>query len=68
MSIIGPRPVTYRELEWFGDDAAELLSVPAGITGLWQASERNGADNMRILKGKIEKAIFEKLLKATLGS
>lgn len=43
ISIIGPRPVTYRELEWFGDDAAELLSVPAGITGLWQASERNGA-------------------------
>ena len=43
ISIIGPRPITYQELEWFGADAAELLSVPAGITGLWQASERNGA-------------------------
>lgn len=43
ISILGPRPITYDELEWFGSDAAELLSVPAGITGLWQASERNGA-------------------------
>lgn len=43
LSVLGPRPVTYRELEWFGPDAVELLSVPAGITGLWQASERNGA-------------------------
>lgn len=43
ISVLGPRPITYRELEWFGPDAAELLSVPAGITGLWQASERNGA-------------------------
>ena len=43
LSILGPRPVTYCELEWFGADAPELLSVPVGITGLWQASERNGA-------------------------
>lgn len=43
MSVIGPRPITKDELAWFGEDAAEYLSVPMGITGLWQATARNGA-------------------------
>lgn len=43
MSVIGPRAVSREEIEWFGDDAATVLSVPAGITGLWQAGARNGA-------------------------
>lgn len=43
MSVIGPRPITQDELEWFGEDATEYLSVPMGITGLWQATSRNGA-------------------------
>lgn len=43
ISVIGPRVITYDELEWFGDDAADLLSVPPGITGLWQVGERNNA-------------------------
>ncbi len=43
MSVIGPRAVSREEVEWFGDDAETVLSVPAGITGLWQAGARNGA-------------------------
>lgn len=43
LSVIGPRPITQEELAWFGDDAEEYLSVPMGITGLWQATTRNDA-------------------------
>ena len=43
ISVIGPRPISYDELEHFGIDAALLCSVPGGITGLWQASKRNDA-------------------------
>lgn len=43
ISVIGPRPISYDELSWFGNDAALVCSVPGGITGLWQASERNNA-------------------------
>lgn len=43
MSIIGPRPITEDELEWFGSDRDLLLSVPAGITGWWQVTSRNDA-------------------------
>lgn len=43
LSVIGPRPITADELAWFGEDADEYLSVPMGITGLWQSSRRNGA-------------------------
>lgn len=39
MSVISSR----EEIGWFGDDAETVLSVPAGITGLWQATQRNGA-------------------------
>lgn len=43
MSVIGPRAVSSEEIKWFGPDAATVLSVPAGITGLWQATQRNDA-------------------------
>lgn len=43
MSVIGPRAVSREEIEWFGTNAATVLSVPAGITGLWQATRRNDA-------------------------
>lgn len=43
MSVIGPRAVSREEVEWFGDDAETMLSVPAGITGYWQATSRNDA-------------------------
>lgn len=44
MSVIGPRPITLDELGCFGDDAALYLSVPGGITGLWQSGPRNEAN------------------------
>lgn len=43
MSLIGPRAITYDELSEYGDGAALLLSVPQGVTGAWQAGERNDA-------------------------
>lgn len=43
MSIVGPRAVTIDELDWYGTQANELLSVPPGITGWWQVTERNDA-------------------------
>ena len=43
MSLIGPRAITFDELSEYGADAALLLSVPQGVTGAWQAGERNDA-------------------------
>jgi lipopolysaccharide/colanic/teichoic acid biosynthesis glycosyltransferase len=43
MSVVGPRAITRAELVNFGDDVDLLLSVPSGITGLWQVEARNGA-------------------------
>ncbi len=42
MRLVGPRPLTEIELEtYYGEAAAEVLSVPPGITGLWQVMGRN---------------------------
>jgi exopolysaccharide production protein ExoY len=42
MSLIGPRPLTLRELrEFYGETAEETLRVKPGIAGLWQTSGRN---------------------------
>jgi lipopolysaccharide/colanic/teichoic acid biosynthesis glycosyltransferase len=42
MALIGPRPLTQREIrEHYAGVAAELLSVRPGIAGLWQTSGRN---------------------------
>ncbi len=43
MSVVGPRAILREEIERFGDDAKTILSVPAGITGLWQVTRRNDA-------------------------
>lgn len=44
MSVIGPRPISYEEMRWFtSEEQAHLLSIPGGITGLWQATSRNEA-------------------------
>ena len=45
LSVIGPRPITRDELEqhFTDEEKAELLSVQPGITGLWQATDRNEA-------------------------
>ncbi|MHB9145038.1 MAG: sugar transferase [Symbiobacteriia bacterium] len=42
MSLVGPRPLVAEEIEtWYQDRAGELLSVPPGLTGLWQVSGRS---------------------------
>ena len=40
MSLVGPRMITPPELAMYGTDAARLLSVKPGLTGLWQVSGR----------------------------
>ena len=42
LALVGPRPLTYAELEtYYRSDAGEVLSVKPGITGLWQVRGRN---------------------------
>ncbi len=42
MSLVGPRPLTRAEIaRYYGDRAAELLSVKPGITGIWQTRGRS---------------------------
>jgi exopolysaccharide production protein ExoY len=42
MSLVGPRPLTRTELvQHYGSQAAELVSVKPGLTGLWQVSGRS---------------------------
>jgi lipopolysaccharide/colanic/teichoic acid biosynthesis glycosyltransferase len=42
MSLVGPRPVTAREIrQYYGAEAEEMLRVKPGIAGLWQTSGRN---------------------------
>ena len=42
MSLVGPRPLTRAEIErYYADNAAELLSVKPGLTGLWQIGGRS---------------------------
>jgi len=42
MALVGPRPLTRTEIHrHFGAQAAELLSVKPGLTGLWQVGGRS---------------------------
>ena len=42
MSLVAPRPVTESELKrYYGCDAAEVLRVKPGVTGLWQVMGRS---------------------------
>lgn len=56
LSVIGPRPITRTELDqhFTDEEKAELLSVQPGITGLWQATDRNEATFESGLRQKIE--------------
>jgi lipopolysaccharide/colanic/teichoic acid biosynthesis glycosyltransferase len=42
MALVGPRPITVPELRRYGQARWNYLSVPPGITGLWQVNGRNG--------------------------
>ncbi|VAX34587.1 Undecaprenyl-phosphate glycophosphotransferase [hydrothermal vent metagenome] len=41
MSLVGPRPYLPRERDFLKEFAEVILSVPPGITGLWQVSGRS---------------------------
>ncbi len=42
MALVGPRPLTAAELlEYYREDAPEILSVKPGLTGLWQIGGRS---------------------------
>ena len=41
MSCVGPRPITFKELERYGPGAGHYLEVKPGLTGLWQISGRS---------------------------
>lgn len=42
MALVGPRPLTVREIrDHYGAAAEETLSLKPGIAGLWQTSGRN---------------------------
>jgi exopolysaccharide production protein ExoY len=42
MSLVGPRPITQRELDChYGAHAEEVLRAKPGLVGLWQISGRN---------------------------
>jgi len=56
ISIIGPRVITEEEVGYFGEDCDLLLSVPPGITGMWQTGPRNLATFESGLRQKLELA------------
>jgi Undecaprenyl-phosphate galactose phosphotransferase WbaP len=41
MSLVGPRPVTQSEMEYYGTTISLYTSVRPGLTGLWQVSGRS---------------------------
>lgn len=41
MAFVGPRPIVVQELNRYGVWMRHYLSVPPGLTGLWQVSGRN---------------------------
>jgi exopolysaccharide production protein ExoY len=41
LSLVGPRPIVFQELERYGEHRGAFLGVKPGITGLWQVSGRS---------------------------
>jgi Undecaprenyl-phosphate galactose phosphotransferase WbaP len=41
MSLVGPRPIVYEEIPFYGDNYHLYTRVKPGLTGLWQVSGRN---------------------------
>lgn len=44
MSLVGPRPISPKEIDRFGEDIRFYSSVRPGITGLWQVSGRGSTN------------------------
>jgi lipopolysaccharide/colanic/teichoic acid biosynthesis glycosyltransferase len=47
MALVGPRPVTLAELPRYGAARWHYLTVPPGMTGLWQVSGRTSTGYAR---------------------
>jgi lipopolysaccharide/colanic/teichoic acid biosynthesis glycosyltransferase len=47
MSVVGPRPIVWDELQRYGRRMDEVLAVRPGLTGLWQVSGRNNLSYKR---------------------
>ena len=47
MSLVGPRPIVPDELARYGEAAGSLMSVPPGVTGLWQVNGRSNVSYKR---------------------
>ena len=62
MSLVGPRPISERELKsHFSDEQKEvLLSAKPGLTGYWQVYARNEAEFETGERQKLELEYFEK--------
>ena len=45
MSIIGPRPVLFEEVMFYGEYADTLLKMKPGLTGYWQAYARSNVSS-----------------------
>jgi len=41
MSLVGPRPCTAYEFEWYSERHKQRCGAPPGLTGLWQISGKN---------------------------
>ena len=41
MSVVGPRPITEKELDRYGPNVNSYLATRPGVTGLWQVSGRS---------------------------
>lgn len=41
MSLVGPRPCTEAEFQWYQEWQKERFATPPGLTGLWQVSGKN---------------------------
>ena len=56
MSLVGPRPSCDWEVELFGPRYAGRLTVPPGITGLWQVAGRRTIDMRGMLELDVQYA------------
>ena len=55
MSLVGPRPVTEKELEFYSnDERSKLLSVKPGLTGYWQVFGKGKATYQNGERQKME--------------
>jgi len=71
MSLVGPRPMTERELRrYYGLAAQEILQVRPGLAGLWQISGRNRLTyaerrdmDLKLVRGRSARLYIEILLR-----